>query len=210
MIEVKLRFWTNGLAPEAGKIAPKRAWATGVVRVEKNKSHGIEPGKPLPFHSLLDVGAVIEKVLIEHGIVLHSSRRMHFLRELQFATMAGESDASIAGFSAFTNRQSADYSPARSRQRGKSHYDNKKTTRDYQPVPMGTVPAHVPPDCVLCHDHIAHNQRTQSGRRGFRGWFATKPSNCARAAGPVCRITPTAAEAGCGSRSSHHLIFEGG
>ncbi|MEQ8694560.1 MAG: hypothetical protein RIC85_04475 [Gammaproteobacteria bacterium] len=76
MIEVKLRFWTNDIAPEPGKVLPKNAWTAGVVRIERNKSHGIDPSKPLPFHSLLDVGAVIEKVLIEHGIVLHPSRRM--------------------------------------------------------------------------------------------------------------------------------------
>jgi hypothetical protein len=44
--------------------------------MERNRSHGIEPGKPAPFHSLLDVGAVIEKTLIEHGVVLRPSRKM--------------------------------------------------------------------------------------------------------------------------------------
>lgn len=76
MIEVKLRFWTNNIAPESGKVIPKNAWASGVVRIERNKSHGIEPSKPQPFHSLLDVGSVIEKVLIDHGVVLHPSRKM--------------------------------------------------------------------------------------------------------------------------------------
>ena len=76
MIEIKLRFWTNDIAPEVGKVIPKNAWASGVVRVERNKSHSIEPGPPRPFHSLLDVGSVIEKVMIEHGIVLHASTKM--------------------------------------------------------------------------------------------------------------------------------------
>jgi hypothetical protein len=76
MIEVKIRFWTNNIAPDQGKIIPKNAWSSGVVRIERNKSHGIEPSKPLPFHSLLDVGAMIEKVLIEHDVVLHPSRKM--------------------------------------------------------------------------------------------------------------------------------------
>ena len=56
---------------------PKHAWSAGVVRIERNDSHGIKPLSPRPFHSLLDVGAVIEKVLIEHGIVLHPSSRMN-------------------------------------------------------------------------------------------------------------------------------------
>lgn len=76
MIEVKIRFWTNNIAPESGKILPKQAWSSGVVRIEANKSHGIVPSSPKPFHSLLDVSSVIEKVLIEQGIVLHPSRRM--------------------------------------------------------------------------------------------------------------------------------------
>ncbi len=75
MIEVKIRLWTNNISPESGKVLPKHAWSSGVVRVEGNKSHGLVPGSPQPFHSLLDVGAVIEKVLIQHGIVLHLSSR---------------------------------------------------------------------------------------------------------------------------------------
>ena len=76
MIEVKIRFWTNDIAQESGKILPKHAWSSGVVRIEANKSHGIVPSSPKPFHSLLDVSSVIEKVLIEQGVVLHPSRRM--------------------------------------------------------------------------------------------------------------------------------------
>lgn len=76
MIEIKLRFWTNDIAGKEGEIIPKHAWSSGVVRIERNKSHGISPEAPKPFHSLLDVGAVIEKVLIEHGVVLHPSPKM--------------------------------------------------------------------------------------------------------------------------------------
>lgn len=76
MIEVKLRFWTNSIANGKGTIKPKHAWSGGVVRMESNASHGIKPKNPKPFHSLLDVGAVIEKVLIQHGIQLHPGRRM--------------------------------------------------------------------------------------------------------------------------------------
>ncbi|MGA8653170.1 MAG: hypothetical protein WB677_21615, partial [Xanthobacteraceae bacterium] len=54
----------------------KHAWSGGVVRIERNDTHGIKPGSPKPFHSLLDVGAVIERVLITNGIVLHPGRRM--------------------------------------------------------------------------------------------------------------------------------------
>jgi len=76
MIEVKLRFWTNDIAAEEGNVIPKHAWTSGVVRIERNSTHGIEPKNPKPFHSLLDVGSVIEKVLIEHGVVLLLSKKM--------------------------------------------------------------------------------------------------------------------------------------
>jgi hypothetical protein len=76
MIEIKLRFWTDDIAPEVGKVKPKHAWTGGVVRMEANKSHGISTTKPVVFNSLLDVGSVIEDVLIRHGVVLHPSRKM--------------------------------------------------------------------------------------------------------------------------------------
>jgi hypothetical protein len=76
MIEIKLRFWTDNIAPERGKVIPKHAWTGGVVRMEANGSHGIRSAKPKVFNSLLEVGAVIEKVLIDHGVVLHPNERM--------------------------------------------------------------------------------------------------------------------------------------
>jgi len=76
MIEIKIRFWTNKLAKGEGQIRPKHAWSSGVVRMESNRSHGIKPTNPMPFNSLMHLPSVIEKVLINHGIVLHSDNRM--------------------------------------------------------------------------------------------------------------------------------------
>lgn len=76
MIEVRIRFWTNQIADEEGYIVPKHAWTSGVVRMESNDSHGIIPSYPRPFNSLMEIPAVIEKVLIQHGIMLHRERRM--------------------------------------------------------------------------------------------------------------------------------------
>ncbi len=76
MIEVKIRFWTNDIAGGKGIVRPKHAWASGVVRMERNETHGITPGNPRPFHSLMDLPAAIEKTLMEHGIVMHLNRRM--------------------------------------------------------------------------------------------------------------------------------------
>jgi hypothetical protein len=76
MIEVRLRFFTNDIAQQSGKIIPKHAWTEGVVYMQGNESHGIGRGNPRPFHSLLDIGHVIEKVLLEHKIVLIPGRTM--------------------------------------------------------------------------------------------------------------------------------------
>jgi hypothetical protein len=75
MIELKVRFWTNDLADEQGKVAPKNAWAAGVVRIESNAAHGLKAASPEPFNSLPELGAVIERVLIQHGIKLHPSTK---------------------------------------------------------------------------------------------------------------------------------------
>lgn len=76
MIEIKVRFWTNDIAGEKGSILPKHAWASGVVRMEANRTHAIRPHNPVPFQSLLDLPAVMEKVLVQHGVTLHPSRQM--------------------------------------------------------------------------------------------------------------------------------------
>ena len=77
MIEVKLRFWTNEIAGESGKIKPRHAWTSGVARIERNDSHGIKPGNPVPFNSLLEIGTAVEKVLIKHNITLHIGKNMN-------------------------------------------------------------------------------------------------------------------------------------
>ena len=74
MIEIRVRFWTNRIAERQGHIIPKHARTSGVVKITRNDAHGIVPGTPAPFNSLLDMGAAIEDVLIEHGITLHASR----------------------------------------------------------------------------------------------------------------------------------------
>jgi hypothetical protein len=76
MIEVKVRFWTNELADGKGRIRPKHAWGSGVVRIEPNDVHGIKRGTPLMFNSLAEVPAKIEQVLIAHGIRIHKSAKM--------------------------------------------------------------------------------------------------------------------------------------
>jgi hypothetical protein len=64
MVELKVRFWTDAISAEKGKIIPKHAWAAGVVRMERNDAHEIVPSDPIPFNTLLELNAVIEKALI--------------------------------------------------------------------------------------------------------------------------------------------------
>lgn len=76
MIEIKVRFWTDAIAKGEGRVRPKHAWTGGVVRIERNKPHNIIPKPPVPFNSLMELTAIIEKVLIQHDITLHTSQRM--------------------------------------------------------------------------------------------------------------------------------------
>ena len=77
MIEVRVRFWTNEIAygQVKGEVIPKHAWAAGVVAMDRNETHEITPGSPKPFHTLMDMSSVIEKVLIQHGVVLHPTEK---------------------------------------------------------------------------------------------------------------------------------------
>jgi len=78
MIEVRVRFWTNDLTGDGakGRIKPKHAWGSGIVRMKRNESHGIVSGKPIPFNSMMEMPAAIERALIEHGVKVHRSRKM--------------------------------------------------------------------------------------------------------------------------------------
>lgn len=82
MIEVKVRFWTNDLAPQSDKILPGHAWTAGIVRLKPNTSHGIDPKAPVPFNSLMELPFAIEKLFVQNGITLHVGARMRkYLKE---------------------------------------------------------------------------------------------------------------------------------
>ena len=75
-IELKISFWTNGLATKEAHIIPKNAWTNGTIRIKRNNSHNIIPGNDLKFNSLAEIMPKIEECLIEHGITLHVSKNM--------------------------------------------------------------------------------------------------------------------------------------
>lgn len=68
MIEVKVRFWTDGIATEKGKIVPKLCWEGGVIRMERNDAHDIIPGNPTPFNTMTELVPRIEQVLKCYGV----------------------------------------------------------------------------------------------------------------------------------------------
>ena len=76
MIELKVCFWTDGIAEGKGYIRPKNAWTGGEVRIVKNDSHGVVPIRGYKFNSLMEIPSAIEKVLIKHEIQLHLYSKM--------------------------------------------------------------------------------------------------------------------------------------
>jgi hypothetical protein len=81
MIVLKIMFFTDEIANKGkGWVLPKHCSANGMIHAQKNGSHGISRERHgEPFHSLLEIGPAIEKILKEHGIVLHPSREMGYL-----------------------------------------------------------------------------------------------------------------------------------
>ena len=75
MIELRVRFWTDGLVEGKGHIRPKHAWGAGVVRMSSNKAHGVTPKNPRPFNSMGEMLDVMEQVLTAHGVRLHPHGR---------------------------------------------------------------------------------------------------------------------------------------
>jgi hypothetical protein len=71
-LEVTIRFWTNNIPTPK----PKHAWPGGTVEMKRNETHGIKPKAPRHFNSPMDLPGVIERVLVDHGVVLHLNKRM--------------------------------------------------------------------------------------------------------------------------------------
>ena len=71
MIEVKIRFWTDGLAEVPGHIKLKHCWSAGIVSVPKNESHGIASGNRKPFNSLMELTYAVEQAMADAGLRIH-------------------------------------------------------------------------------------------------------------------------------------------
>jgi ASC-1-like (ASCH) protein len=74
MIEVRVRFFTDGHAP-SGQILPKHGHANGEVRIARNPSHDIRPGEPIMFNSIAEMPYAVERALRDHNIKIELSSR---------------------------------------------------------------------------------------------------------------------------------------
>jgi hypothetical protein len=76
MLRVSVRFWTDEIADTSGHVVPGHAWASGVVVVESNETHGIRrEQKGETFNSMAELPLAIEKAIMRAGITLHSRGR---------------------------------------------------------------------------------------------------------------------------------------
>jgi hypothetical protein len=73
-IELRVHFWTNGIAPQKGEIEPGHCLASGSVHVTTNEAHGLKDKHQAKFNSMAQLPAAIEKAMILAGITMHTSR----------------------------------------------------------------------------------------------------------------------------------------
>jgi len=71
MVEITIKFWTDGLAETEDKVLPKHMHNSGNIRLAANKTHGIAAEKPTVFNSITELPAKIEELLAHHKIVVH-------------------------------------------------------------------------------------------------------------------------------------------
>ena len=70
MIEIRIHLWTDQIAETHGETVPKHALDAGIVSLPRNKSHGIPASDSVKFHTLMQLPAAIEKLLVRQGIQL--------------------------------------------------------------------------------------------------------------------------------------------
>lgn len=73
-IEVRVHFWTNGIAAREGEIKPGHCLASGSVHMTTNEAHGLKDKRQAKFNSIPQLPAAIEKAMISAGITVHTSR----------------------------------------------------------------------------------------------------------------------------------------
>ncbi|MEM0050698.1 MAG: hypothetical protein QXM43_00485 [Desulfurococcaceae archaeon] len=72
MMELRIAFFTDGIASEKGKVVPRVCWDIGTVRLLANESRGLKPSEPYFFNGLSELLPTIERLLAENEVkVLH-------------------------------------------------------------------------------------------------------------------------------------------
>lgn len=74
IIQVKIRFWTDGIAKKEGHIIPKHCYSSGYVLIAASRIHGIPTGIKAPFVSISGLPKAIDKVMAEAQLILHLNR----------------------------------------------------------------------------------------------------------------------------------------
>jgi hypothetical protein len=76
MLELKVLFFTNGIARRRNAVLPGHGMTRGTVRMDRHIAHALGGGRARPFNSLMELPAAIERVLMDHGVTLHARGKM--------------------------------------------------------------------------------------------------------------------------------------
>lgn len=76
MLELKVLFFTNGIARRRDAVIPGHGMTRGTVRMDRHIAHARGGGRARPFNSLMELPAAIERVLLDHGVTLHARGKM--------------------------------------------------------------------------------------------------------------------------------------
>ena len=92
LVSETLRFpqrFPSDAAPRTTPPRPRHAWTSGMVALQRNDAHELQGGDPMPLNSMLELPAVIEKLLIRDKVKLHASDRMRRYHQLAPKGKAG-------------------------------------------------------------------------------------------------------------------------
>ena len=67
-IEVRLRFWTDGIASKDGHLLTGFCWEYGKAYVIANPTHGLKAGDQIDFKNLSDLPQAVARALESAGV----------------------------------------------------------------------------------------------------------------------------------------------
>ena len=75
MIQVSVKFWTDGIASEEGHVLPGYCWEGGFVNVEANATHSLKATQPIPFNTLDELVPILISALDDAGVNILFNKR---------------------------------------------------------------------------------------------------------------------------------------